>query len=111
FHLERTRNNRPFICYCNSAHRDLHSFPTRRSSDLYPKDGKEVEIEEVYRHTAIAAPYVELIEEFTLSELIDLHFQFKPLLNGFSDRKSTRLNSSHVKISYAVFCLKKNNTM
>src|SRR5690606_40552638 len=26
---------------------------------------------------------------------------------GFKDRKSTRLNSSHVKISYAVFCLKK----
>src|SRR5215475_12830333 len=26
-----------------------------------------------------------------------------------TDRKSTRLNSSHVKISYAVFCLKKNN--
>src|SRR5690606_39454999 len=25
----------------------------------------------------------------------------------FEDRKSTRLNSSHVKISYAVFCLKK----
>src|SRR5690606_40142615 len=29
--------------------------------------------------------------------------------NGI-DRKSTRLNSSHVKISYAVFCLKKKNT-
>src|SRR5207302_10813805 len=26
---------------------------------------------------------------------------------GYADRKSTRLNSSHVKISYAVFCLKK----
>src|SRR5690606_41128240 len=26
---------------------------------------------------------------------------------GLADRKSTRLNSSHVKISYAVFCLKK----
>src|SRR5438874_6654046 len=26
---------------------------------------------------------------------------------GFEDRKSTRLNSSHVEISYAVFCLKK----
>src|SRR5690349_22842833 len=26
---------------------------------------------------------------------------------NFSDRKSTRLNSSHVEISYAVFCLKK----
>src|SRR3989442_9674727 len=28
----------------------------------------------------------------------------------FTDRKSTRLNSSHVRISYAVFCLKKKNT-
>src|SRR3989442_2313075 len=28
---------------------------------------------------------------------------------AMSDRKSTRLNSSHVRISYAVFCLKKNN--
>src|SRR5690554_7373789 len=27
------------------------------------------------------------------------------------DRKSTRLNSSHVRISYAVFCLKKKNTL
>src|SRR3989442_5171137 len=27
------------------------------------------------------------------------------------DRKSTRLNSSHVRISYAVFCLKKKNNM
>src|SRR6266511_4432755 len=30
-----------------------------------------------------------------------------PWWRGRSDRKSTRLNSSHVKISYAVFCLKK----
>src|SRR5436309_4607127 len=28
-------------------------------------------------------------------------------LRAAADRKSTRLNSSHVKISYAVFCLKK----
>src|SRR5690554_7747946 len=28
-------------------------------------------------------------------------------MHGFVDRKSTRLNSSHVRISYAVFCLKK----
>src|SRR5699024_12167305 len=33
--------------------------------------------------------------------------QEKTLLLG--DRKSTRLNSSHVSISYAVFCLKKKN--
>src|SRR5690606_40677407 len=31
------------------------------------------------------------------------------LSGGEQDRKSTRLNSSHVKISYAVFCLKKKN--
>src|SRR5438067_13523851 len=30
-------------------------------------------------------------------------------LLGVPDRKSTRLNSSHVSISYAVFCLKKKN--
>src|SRR2546429_4684384 len=30
---------------------------------------------------------------------------------GGSDRKSTRLNSSHGYISYAVFCLKKKNTL
>src|SRR5690606_40541478 len=32
------------------------------------------------------------------------------VLETIRDRKSTRLNSSHVKISYAVFCLKKNKT-
>src|SRR3712207_8681857 len=30
------------------------------------------------------------------------------LMNAIADRKSTRLNSSHANISYAVFCLKKN---
>src|SRR5690606_39381490 len=33
--------------------------------------------------------------------------QLEQLQPGDLDRKSTRLNSSHVKISYAVFCLKK----
>src|SRR5207249_11936844 len=33
----------------------------------------------------------------------------EPLLQPGRDRKSTRLNSSHVSISYAVFCLKKKN--
>src|SRR5690606_40481032 len=32
------------------------------------------------------------------------------LARVFTNRKSTRLNSSHVKISYAVFCLKKKRT-
>src|SRR2546430_10879023 len=32
---------------------------------------------------------------------------FRPNISGKIDRKSTRLNSSHSQISYAVFCLKK----
>src|SRR2546427_8482723 len=32
-----------------------------------------------------------------------------PALHAMEDRKSTRLNSSHSQISYAVFCLKKKN--
>src|SRR5690606_25122746 len=39
--------------------------------------------------------------ETTDAEVREQHLQ------GRGDRKSTRLNSSHVKISYAVFCLKK----
>src|SRR2546430_8261116 len=35
--------------------------------------------------------------------------KIRPIL-GFEDRKSTRLNSSHSQISYAVFCLKKKKT-
>src|SRR5439155_7994951 len=35
----------------------------------------------------------------------------QPERPGREDRKSTRLNSSHVAISYAVFCLKKKNTV
>src|SRR5256885_13297899 len=33
------------------------------------------------------------------------------VVSGAGDRKSTRLNSSHLVISYAVFCLKKKNTI
>src|SRR5690606_40874462 len=47
----------------------------------------------------------ELIEEMR-AELQS----YPGVVFGFRDRKSTRLNSSHVKISYAVFCLKKKNT-
>src|SRR3712207_8900476 len=35
---------------------------------------------------------------------------YKDIYVTNGDRKSTRLNSSHANISYAVFCLKKNNT-
>src|SRR2546426_7597985 len=35
---------------------------------------------------------------------------FNPAVDSLLDRKSTRLNSSHLVISYAVFCLKKKKT-
>src|SRR5258708_25664770 len=38
------------------------------------------------------------------------HRQLRPARAGRRDRKSTRLNSSHQIISYAVFCLKKKKT-
>src|SRR2546430_5471216 len=38
------------------------------------------------------------------------HEVFQPLGMTHTDRKSTRLNSSHSQISYAVFCLKKKKT-
>jgi ABC-type multidrug transport system ATPase subunit len=38
---------------------------------------KPVEIDVVYQHLSLAAPYLELIEEFTLDEMIDFHFKFK----------------------------------
>src|SRR5690625_4881050 len=38
-----------------------------------------------------------------------LHIAVETRKEGKQDRKSTRLNSSHVAISYAVFCLKKKN--
>src|SRR5690349_22558945 len=41
-----------------------------------------------------------------IERLSDLFHQIVPNAGG-EDRKSTRLNSSHVEISYAVFCLKK----
>src|SRR3712207_7053253 len=40
-----------------------------------------------------------------------LHLPAGPVHDHRADRKSTRLNSSHANISYAVFCLKKKKTM
>jgi len=47
---------------------------------------------------------INACKKITDFEALDLRFTTKP-----EDRKSTRLNSSHLVISYAVFCLKKKN--
>src|SRR5690606_40506917 len=74
-----------------------------------------------YKFMQISTPEAEpLISNTTvvfglLMTILGLVFYSSSLSNkyvkGFYniDRKSTRLNSSHVKISYAVFCLKKKN--
>src|SRR5699024_11228061 len=54
----------------------------------------------------------EAVEEYTLPHLVgDVVALVRALgeSQAVVDRKSTRLNSSHVSISYAVFCLKKKN--
>src|SRR5690349_22997099 len=85
-----------------AALRDLHSFPTRRSSDL----GRMRPEHEPY--AALARKVAAAIDTSALSiaDLTRLSTQLTALLSRL-DRKSTRLNSSHVEISYAVFCLKK----
>src|SRR5436309_7900117 len=67
--------------------RDLHSFPTRRSSDLSPATLRNV-----------------------MADLEEAGYLAQPHASAGrvpTDRKSTRLNSSHVKNSYAVCCLQK----
>src|SRR5690554_7450265 len=49
--------------------------------------------------------YLDSIQE--IDSLIQYIPKAKALCGRIKDRKSTRLNSSHVRISYAVFCLKK----
>src|SRR5207253_9121925 len=95
----------------------LHSFPTRRSSDLSSHFdlmilstafmNKLVFIDDDKRELDQFGPLIE--GEYTYihwpNDREKLVFGQPPDL-FVRDRKSTRLNSSHVAISYAVFCLK-----
>src|SRR5699024_12876687 len=80
-----------FLFHRRGAPRPLHSFPTRRSSDL---SASRTACSTASRSPATASTG-----------------STSPSATGWTsrtgDRKSTRLNSSHVSSSYAVFCLKK----
>src|SRR5690625_5692600 len=93
----------------------LHSFPTRRSSDLAWVVGGA----QIYERVQQQLPAAEEDRIFrlqlqvqTLPEVRERSLQFIGRVISArpnevpEDRKSTRLNSSHVAISYAVFCLK-----
>lgn len=50
----------------------------------YSINGHLLTAESVFKHTSICAPYLELIEEMTLTEFLDFHSSFKPFLPGLS---------------------------
>ncbi|MBL7852157.1 MAG: ABC transporter ATP-binding protein [Cyclobacteriaceae bacterium] len=51
--------------------------PATAGTLTYQRGETAVPIEDVYRHVTIAAPYVDLMEELTLAELLRFHFSFK----------------------------------
>src|SRR5205085_9745258 len=97
--------------------RDLRSFPTRRSSDL--DHGMSADLSTTRRIVTLEPPperrqdhaCATTDEERQNQEQEGARHSVEsnaPSLNSrIQDRKSTRLNSSHSQISYAVFCLKK----
>src|SRR5690606_41994487 len=94
-----------FLLSSSHAHCDLLSFPTRRSSDLGIQNAFRIGGVTLKSHTigcgdeVIGILVKHTSPGVTVLAVLILHLK--------EDRKSTRLNSSHVKISYAVFCLKK----
>src|SRR5690625_6285439 len=57
-------------------------------------------------------PYMKVVEggRFELPNPMGADLQSAAFSHFATDRKSTRLNSSHVAVSYAVFCLKKQRS-
>src|SRR5690606_41665337 len=91
-----------FVALCfqrSGAHRDLHSFPTRRSSDLSSMGMPDPSFGASIHRRSKSKPSRQATSRWRAACGVGSTAE--------RDRKSTRLNSSHVKISYAVFCLKK----
>src|SRR5688500_19446025 len=84
---------------------NLHSFPTRRASDLKQLNFVGVEIRDYVNFLAgLPVPMREQVQHRFVGPFALVHVV---RILRKTDRKSTRLNSSHLVISYAVFCLKK----
>src|SRR5690606_41324701 len=97
-----------FFFPCSGTLRALHSFPTRRSSDLLARqaDHQRGTVDGGIDPALLLPGQIGASTRYRdhLAALAEVLRVQRP-----ADRKSTRLNSSHVKISYAVFCLKKKN--
>src|SRR5690348_18016816 len=92
--------SRRFSSHAHAAHPALHSSPTRRSSDLALARGDE-------HHVRASQRALDLVVRLLGGGVPDLRVGTRAETRRQLDRKSTRLNSSHPSISYAVFCLKK----
>src|SRR5690606_42135066 len=100
--------------FSSSSHFDDRpppSFPTRRSSDLLVEPVIAAIGQRIEQRVVIGDPRVEGVTMgalASLEQLADVRAAVQDMIDA-GDRKSTRLNSSHVKIWYAVLCLKKKN--
>src|SRR5207244_10240103 len=89
-----------------------HSFPTRRSSDLDAANRWMVTNASEPIRTGHPRESTEAELAAAAARTGGTHtFRFLETLEFAADRKSTRLNSSHQIISYAVFCLKKKKVI
>src|SRR5699024_10833605 len=70
------------------------------------KAGLDLSIDELEAHYLAGGNINDIIDALIASERANIALSFEKAA-AIEDRKSTRLNSSHVSISYAVFCLKK----
>lgn len=50
----------------------------------YTDNNHGIPVEDIYEHLCIAAPYMDLVEEFTLAEILKFHFGFKKIREGKS---------------------------
>src|SRR5205085_11882677 len=86
----------------------LHSFPTRRSSDLSHCAARPIPRFEPWPTISSVLPSPSAHSIAPATSLASRGRSVSVIApTPRTDRKSTRLNSSHSQISYAVFCLKK----
>lgn len=57
----------------------------------YTIDNSPISIDNIYKQVSIAAPYLELIEEYNLNELINFHKNFKPIINSLNTKEIIEL--------------------
>src|SRR3712207_8714935 len=77
---------------------------------LFRSIEEDVEVDFAESSGMPAEPPTDINEYEPPDEIINGQIDLGALTAEFQDRKSTRLNSSHANISYAVFCLKKKKT-